>query len=228
MPDCCKGVVIPFMHRNSNAPWRSTSAMSATNMVTFPVHATKRRLRCTNKSSCRNPKCTNYIQAKYMHKTAIITSQSEEYSSDVSFCFQVQVQRNQAEGKQIPNPIHLITNLAYDLKLHHTRNMYLWAWLDTCADVNIMPVTLYQLVFKDLEMRRIKTCKMQISMYTADTVKIIGSCIFGIVHPDTKKLVPVTFYVANNEGRCITFMQDTSCTLLNPTVIQSRLHSTMS
>ena len=41
---------------------------------------------------------------------------------------------------------------------------------------------------------------MQISMYTADTVKIIESCIFDVVHPDTKKLVPVTFYIANNDG----------------------------
>ena len=55
-------------------------------------------------------------------------------------------------------------------------------------------------MFKDPEMRKIKPCKMQISTYTADTVKIIGSCTFGIVHLDTKKLVPVTFYVANNDG----------------------------
>ena len=41
---------------------------------------------------------------------------------------------------------------------------------------------------------------MQISMYTADTVKITGSCIFDAVHPDTKKLVSVTFYVADNGG----------------------------
>ena len=41
---------------------------------------------------------------------------------------------------------------------------------------------------------------MQIVTYTADTVNIIGSCTFGIVHSDTKKLVPVTFYVANNNG----------------------------
>ena len=41
---------------------------------------------------------------------------------------------------------------------------------------------------------------MQISTYTADTVEIIGSCTFGIDHADTMKLVPVTFYVANNEG----------------------------
>ena len=66
--------------------------------------------------------------------------------------------------------------------------------------MNIMLASVYQLVFKDLEMRKIKPCKMQISTNTADTVKIIGSCTFGIVHPDTKKLVAVTFYVANNNG----------------------------
>ena len=49
-------------------------------------------------------------------------------------------------------------------------------------------------------MRKIKLPKMHISTYTSNTVKIIGSCTFGIVHPDTKKLVPVSFYVANNEG----------------------------
>ena len=41
---------------------------------------------------------------------------------------------------------------------------------------------------------------MKISTYTTDTVKIIGSCVFDVVHPNTKKLVLVTFYVANNDG----------------------------
>ena len=49
-------------------------------------------------------------------------------------------------------------------------------------------------------MKKIKPSKMQISTYTADTVKIIGLCIFDVVHPDTKKLVPVTFYLAKNDG----------------------------
>ena len=40
-----------------------------------------------------------------------------------------------SRDKKIPNPIHLITNLAYRLKLHHNRNMYLHARLDTCADI---------------------------------------------------------------------------------------------
>ena len=63
-----------------------------------------------------------------------------------------------------------------------------------------MLASVYQLVFKDLEMRMIKPCKIQIITYTADTVTIIGSCTFGNVHLDTKKLVPVTLYVANNDG----------------------------
>ena len=62
-----------------------------------------------------------------------------------------------------------------------------------------MPASIYQLVFKDPDMKKIKPCKMQISTYTADTVKIIRSCIFDVVHPDMKKLVPVTSYVANND-----------------------------
>ena len=78
--------------------------------------------------------------------------------------------------------------------------MYLWAWLDTCTDVKIIPASIYQLLLKDPEMKKIKPCKMQISTYTADTVKIIGSCIFDVVCPDTKKLVPVTFYIGNNDG----------------------------
>ena len=67
-------------------------------------------------------------------------------------------------------------------------------------NMNIMPASIYQLLFKDPEMKKIKLCKMHISTYTTDTVKIIELCIFDVVHPDRKKLVPVTFYVANNNG----------------------------
>ena len=154
-----------------------------------------------------------YVQDSSNH------SHSKESSADESFCLQLWVQSNHAEGKQIPNPVHLITNLAYHLKLHHTRNMYLWACLDTCADMNIMPASVYWLVFKDPEMRKIKPYKMQISMYTADTVKIIGSCTFGIVHPDTKKLVPAIFYVANNDGSILLSCKANSCTPLDPAMI---------
>ena len=129
-----------------------------------------------------------------------VCSHSKESTSDESFCLQLQIQRNQVEGKKIPKPVYLITNLAYKLKLHYSRNMYLQARLDTCADVNIMLASVYHLIFKDPEMKKIIPCKIQIGTYTADTVKIVGSCTFYVVHQDSKKLIPVTFYVATNDG----------------------------
>ena len=97
-----------------------------------------------------------------------------------------------------------------------------------CHDVKMMPVSVYQLVFKDPEMKKIKLCKIQISTHTADTLKIIGSCIIDFVHPDTKKLVPVTFYVANNDGSMYySHARQLLPSQIDPTMIQTRLLSTM-
>ena len=167
----------------------------------------------------RNPKVHQLHAGPMYAQDSTNHCYSEESSSDESFCLQLQAHSNQAEGKQIPQPVHLIMNLAYHLKLHHTRNMYLWAWLDMCTNMNIMLAGIYQLLFKDLEMKKIKLCKMQISTYTADTVKIIGSCIFDVVLPDTRKLVPVTFYVANNDGSVLFLVQNNSSTLIDQTTI---------
>ena len=114
-------------------------------------------------------------------------------SSDDSFCLQVKIQCDQSDCKKIPTPSHLITNLAYRLKHHDTRNQYLRARLDTCTDVNIMPASVYKLVFKDLELKKIAPSTLAIGTYTTDTVMIVGSCVFHLVHPDTKKLHEVTF-----------------------------------
>ena len=66
-----------------------------------------------------------------------------------------------------------------------------------------MPASVYHLRFKDPEVKRITPCEMQIGTYTADRVKIVGSCTFYVVHPDIKKLIPVTFYVATNDGSAL-------------------------
>ena len=133
--------------------------------------------------------------AVYVCENAIC-GQSEESSSDDSFCLQLKVQHTQASVKKFPIPSHLITNLAYWLKPHHTRNQYLRERLDTCADVNIMPASVYKLVFKGPELQKLAPSTMEIRTYTVGTVKIVGSCIFYLVHPDTKKLQQVTFFVA--------------------------------
>ena len=67
-------------------------------------------------------------------------------------------------------------------------------------DVNLIPASVYKLVFKDPTMQKLTPNNLEIGTYTTDTVKIVGSCTFYLVHLDTKKLMEVTFYVATNDG----------------------------
>ena len=86
-----------------------------------------------HKNGCRNPKAHQLHASPMYAQDNANHCYCKESSSDESVCLQLQAHINQAEGKQIPQPVHLIMNLAYCLKLHHTRNMYLWVWLDMCA-----------------------------------------------------------------------------------------------
>ena len=85
-------------------------------------------------------------------------------------------------------------------KQHENRNLYLSARLDTCADVNIMPASVYKFVFRDPSLEKLVHSKLQIGTYTNDTVKIVGTCKLYLVHLDTKKLIETTFCVAINNG----------------------------
>ena len=98
----------------------------------------------------RRPKA-HHLQAgiAYAQEKAICDHSKEYSSSDDFFCLQIQVQHTQASSKKIPTQSDLITNLAYRMQPHHSRNQYLRAGLDTCVDVNIMPASVYSFLFKD-------------------------------------------------------------------------------
>ena len=149
----------------------------------------------------RKPKA-HQIQAgsPHAHRSASYDHSDEDSTSEESFCLQLKIKRRQAREGKVPKAAHLITNLAYRLQPHHHRNMYLRARLDTCADVNLMPASVYQLIFKDPQMKKLTPSNLQIGTYTTDAVQIVGSCTFHLVHPDTKKLLETTFYVARNDG----------------------------
>ena len=102
-----------------------------------------------------------------------------------------------AQAKVDKKPACLITNLPYRLKMHENRNLYLRARLDTCADVNIMHVSVYKLVFHDPNLVKFTPSKLRIGTYTNDTVKIVGTCKLYLVPLDTKKLIKTIFYVSN-------------------------------
>ena len=127
-------------------------------------------------------------------------SSEEVDSSDDSFCLQLKIQSMQAHHKKTPKPACLIPNLAYRLKQHENRNLYLRARLDTCTYVNIMPASAYKLVFRDPNLKKLVPNRLKIGTYTNDTVKIVGTCKLYLVHLDTKNLVEATFYVVTNDG----------------------------
>ena len=59
-----------------------------------------------------------------------------------------------------------------------------------------MRASVYKLVFKDPDLKKLVPSTFEIGSYTTDTVKIVVSCVFYLVHPDTKNLHEVTCFVA--------------------------------
>ena len=55
-------------------------------------------------------------------------------------------------------------------------------------------------MFQDAEMKKLATSQLEIGTYTTDVVKLVGSCNFYLVHPDSKKLINVTLVLATNDG----------------------------
>ena len=70
------------------------------------------------------------------------SSESESETKD-TFCLQMKIHRTRISHPEVPKPVYLMANLAYRLQEHHQRNQYLWARLDTCADINLMPMVVH-------------------------------------------------------------------------------------
>ena len=133
-----------------------------------------------------------------------LSSQSEEYSCEEdSFCLQLQVPSTQAETNYIA-PQHLVTNLEYKLKPHKKRTKFMRARIDTCVNVNQMPISVYKLLYKDEDCTKLALSnKVAMKTYTIEKIKIVGSCKLYVVHPETKCLQEVTFQVTSHEGSVI-------------------------
>ena len=66
-------------------------------------------------------------------------------SSEGSFCLQMQVKSAQAKTKMQATE-HLVTNIEYNLKPHRRRTKCLRTKIDTCSNVNVMPVSVYKMI----------------------------------------------------------------------------------
>ena len=65
-------------------------------------------------------------------------------------------------------------------------------------------------MFQDPDLKKLAPSKPEVGTYTTNTVKLFGSCVFYLVHLDTKCLLDITFYVASNIGSvllsCVTML----------------------
>ena len=134
-----------------------------------------------------------------MPDSLICDQPDDNTSSDGYFCLLMKLQAKQADTN-VPAPQHLFTNLEVKVKLHKNKTKFLCARLDTCADVNIMPCSVYQLLFKDPDCIKLALNDLQLGTYTNNKVKLIGACELYMVHPSTKSTEAVTFFVTHNEG----------------------------
>ena len=126
-PDCCNKCGDSTHAQGFQCPAKKYQCKVCNKYGHFSSLCYQKKTQVHHKNSHRNPKVHQLHAGPMYAQDSTNHSYSKESSSDESFCLQLQTQSNHAEGKQIPNPVHLIMNLAYCLKLHHTRNMYFWA-----------------------------------------------------------------------------------------------------
>ena len=125
MSDCCNKCGDSIHAQGFQCPVKKYQCKVCNKYGHFSSLCHQKKTQAHHKSSHRNPKAHQLHASPMYVQDSSNHSHSEDSSSDESFCLQLQIQSNHAEGKQIPTPIHLIMNLAYQLKLYYTRNMYM-------------------------------------------------------------------------------------------------------
>ena len=101
-------------------------------------------------------------------------------------------------------PQHLVINLEYRLTPHKKMTKFLRASIDTCTNVNLMPISVYQLLYKDPDCQKFAPSnKSKVKTYSTEKIQIVGSCDLFVLHLETKCLMKVTFQVTSHEGSVI-------------------------
>ena len=94
----------------------------------------------------------------------------------------------------------LYVNIPYQLKPYRKHNKYLCIQLDMCTDVNLMPESVYKLVFNNLQTAKLAKNDIDLTVYTRHSVDPIGKCTFYMLSKATTQPIKAEFYVAKEEG----------------------------
>ena len=83
---------------------------------------------------------------------------------------------------------------------YDTNSVYMDAYVGTGADVNLILKNRYVKIHNDDRLRHIMPSDIKLGVWGDDQIALLSNCNIYLVHPDTKKPVQVTFYVADKSG----------------------------
>ena len=86
------------------------------------------------------------------------------------------------------------------LKPHHTHAVYMHAYVDTGADVNLMPRDIYIKLYNGTNLKHLQPSDIKLGVWGDDQIALLGKCNVYLVHPDSKKSIEATFYVTDKSG----------------------------
>ena len=77
------------------------------------------------------------------------------------------------------------------------------AYVNTGADVNLMPQDVYIKLFKDDKLKHLKPSDIKLGVWGDYQIALLSKCNIYLVHLDTKKPVKVTLYVTDKSGNTL-------------------------
>ena len=72
--------------------------------------------------------------------------------------------------------------------------------VDTCADINTMPLSVYQTIFDDPKKEKLMLTGIQVTTYNDSTLDLLGRCTLYLQHPKVQGKIAATFYITQEEG----------------------------
>ena len=94
----------------------------------------------------------------------------------------------------------LYASIPYRLQPYHKHKKYLSVQLNTCADDNLMPESVYKLVFNNPDTTQLAKNDTDLTVYTKHSVDLICKCTSFMLSKHTKQRIEIDYYIAKDDG----------------------------
>ena len=129
------------------------------NLGNFSHLCLKKKQESGYKRISRNSKAHQLLVGTYSTEGPIDEQADTSFtSSENSFCLQMKVKYKQTENN-CSDVQHLVINLEHKLKPYKSRTKFLRTRINTCSNVNVMPVSVYHVIYKDPDCNKIAPSK---------------------------------------------------------------------